>query len=323
MGWRGAVRSLASAARAAERNAQRRHAQALKSQIISNAGAAVDEWERYISELITLHTNLADSIDWKSTATLPSPTSPTPDSAHENNAKADLDNFKPGGFFAKLLGGDAKRQARLQQALMEAPAKDQAAFDKAQAKYEVDLKDWEQDTAMARRLLAGDEQAIAEVIRELQTLSKEDLIGSSVQFTIENGTLHAVPSVHSDEIIPDYRRKQLASGKLSESKMPVGQFNELYQDYVASVALKVAGDMFQMLPLDEVYVTCQTSMLNTATGRKAPMAILSVHFVRSTFKKLNLRLIDPSDSMKNFNHRMAFKKTSGFQPIEPLIALPE
>lgn len=100
--------------------------------------------------------------------------------------------------------------------------------------------------------------------------------------------------------------------------MPVGQFNELYQDYVASVALKVAGDMFQILPLQEVYVTCEAEMLNSMTGHKESTPILSVQFVRRTFERLNLKSIDPSDSMSNFNHVMSFSKTKGFSAIRPL-----
>ncbi|MCA9808257.1 MAG: hypothetical protein KC476_09915, partial [Cyanobacteria bacterium HKST-UBA06] len=86
----------------------------------------------------------------------------------------------------------------------------------------------------------------------------------------------------------------------------------LYQDYVVSVALKFAGDLLQILPLDEVYVTCHVELLNTQTGHKEVSPILSVHFVRDTFKRLNLSQLDPSDSLQNFNHSMSFKKTKGF-----------
>ncbi|HAD25243.1 MAG TPA: hypothetical protein DCF61_05865, partial [Alphaproteobacteria bacterium] len=106
----------------------------------------------------------------------------------------------------------------------------------------------------------------------------------------------------------------------SETKMPAGQFNELYQDYVCSVALKIGGDLFQILPLEEVYVTCQTHMLNTKTGYKELTPILSVQFVRPTFLSLNLSQIDPSDSLGNFNHVINFKKTKGFAAITPLKA---
>lgn len=184
--------------------------------------------------------------------------------------------------------------------------------------YRSGLEEWENDRTLAQRLLNGEAAAIKEVIEEMQSLSDQDLIGSSVSFAIDDSFLHVKPAVHTDEIVPNFRRKQLASGKLSETKMPVGQFNELYQDYVGSVALKVAGDFFQILPLDEIYVTCLTTMLNPQTGHQEMTPILSVQFVRSTFAGLNLAKLDPSDSMTNFNHVMSFKKTKGFARIEPL-----
>lgn len=171
---------------------------------------------------------------------------------------------------------------------------------------------------MAERLLSGNAEAIKEILTEMQDMIAKDRIGTHIEYKIQDGKIHAFPSVHTDKIIPDHRRKLRASGTLSETKMPKSQFNELYRDYVASVALKVAGDLFHVLHFEEVYVTSTTSMLNKKTGHKEETPILSVQFVLDTFKTLNLKHIDPSDSMENFNYNMKFLKTTGFKPIEPL-----
>lgn len=317
MGWRGAVRSVSAAVRAAERDAQRRHKADLKAQIAEDSAAAVTDWETYIDELTSVHTDLADAIDWRAMAARPAPEEPQLASTHQHNAEAALAAFKP-GVFDIFRGGTAKRRAPLETDLTHAPARDHADHGKALAAYGVALKEWNTDTALARRLLAGEVGAIKEVIEEMQSLSDQSLIGSSVSFSIGEECLHAKPEVHTEEIVPNFRRKQLASGKLSESKMPIGQFNELYQDYVGSVALKIAGDLFHIVPLNEVYVTCLARMLNPQTGQQELTPILSVQFVRPTFASLNLTDLDPSDSMANFNHAMSFKKTKGFARIEPL-----
>ena len=100
--------------------------------------------------------------------------------------------------------------------------------------------------------------------------------------------------------------------------MPKGQFNEIYQDYVASCALRVAGDMFSILPIEEIYVTCLTDMLNPQTGHMEETPILSVQFVRDTFGRLNLDQLDPSEAMRNFHHEMKFTKGKGFAPVPAL-----
>lgn len=317
MGWKGTMRSVAATARRMEKDAQRRHKQAVKEQMAADATDAVANWETYLDELLSVHTNLADRVDWKRMLAEPEPRKPDLVSTHRDRATMAVESFKP-GMFDFLSGGTAKKKEVLKQELAMALKKDQVENNHLFRKHEEAMADWETDRSLAKRLSEGDDEAIREIITEFQTLNENDLIGSSVRFNIENGSIHARPQVHSDEVVPSFRRKQLACGKLSETKMPVGQFNELYQDYVASVALKVVGDLFQILPLDEIFVTCESEMLNSATGHKEATPILSVQFVRATFETLNLANIDPSDSMVNFNHAMKFAKTKGFSAITPL-----
>lgn len=318
MGWRGALRSFAAAARAAEREAQRQHKAALNQQMTDDAAAAVTDWETYIENLVRVHARTGDAVDWNAMASRAQPVEPQLGHSEERDAEAALAQFKP-GLFDFLTGGTKQRRAKLERALADAPERDAATYAAARTKYASDLSEWEGDTALARRLISGEAKALSEVIAEMsRSIEGQSLIGSEIAFSIDDNFVHAKPYVHGNDIIPSVRRKQLASGKLSESKMPVGQFNELYQDYVASVALKVAGELFHVVPLEEIYVTCLTDMLNPQTGHKEKSAILSVQFVRATFFKLNLANLDPSDAMRNFRHAMAFKKGQGFSPIEPL-----
>lgn len=318
MGWKGTVRSINAAVNAAERDAQRRHKAMLKEEMIADAEDAVSSWEDYIDDLTSIHTDLADSVDWEEIVNTPEPQEPKLSTVYQDTAAKKLEEFKP-RFFDFLSGGSDKKRNKLLVAVEEAPQADQDQFHSDMTAYRKALKEWEDDTDLGRRLLAGEEEAIVEVIKEMQSFANESLMGSKVSFSVEDGQIHAKPEVHTDEIVPSFRRKQLASGKLSETKMPQGQFNELYQDYVCSVALRVAGDLFQFLPFDEVYVTCQATMLNSKTGHQELSPILSAQFIRASFTRLNLDNIDPSDSMSNFNHVMSFKKTKGFQVIEPLV----
>ena len=310
MGWKGTLRSISAALRAAEREAQRRHKAALKEQVTRDSVAAVSDWQNYVDELVSIHTNLAEAIDWRAMAARPQPKEPEQQNVHQENARAALAKFKP-SLFDMFRGGTKRRRARLESDLDEAPARDQAEYQDALASYHVAFEEWDSDTNLARRLVVGEAAAIKEVIEEMQSLSDHGLIGSAVSFSIDDESVHAKPEVHTDEIVPNFRRKQLASGRLSQTKMPLGQFNELYQDYVGSVALKVAGDLFHILPIDDLYVTCVSRLLNSQTGHQELTPILSVHFVRSTFSRLNLENLDPSDSMKNFNHVMSIQEKQG------------
>lgn len=124
--------------------------------------------------------------------------------------------------------------------------------------------------------------------------------------------------MYDAEIIPTFKPKILASGRISKNKIPVGEASEMYQDYVASVALRLAGDLFNILPLDLLYVTCVVNRLDTRTGHTGLSPVLSVEFKRDTFQHLRLSDVDPSESMENFEHKMNFRKTKGLEPIIPL-----
>lgn len=320
MGWKGTLRSISASMRAAERESQRRHKQAVKANISATAADAVQELEDYLESIVSIHVRDSEPIDWLKIANTPRPLVPQLTQAKQDEAVSALANFKP-SLLDRLSGGTAKRIEKLQLRRDEAAAQDRQEHERAVARHQSELAEWETDTSLARRLASGETAALKEVIEEMQTLTSDTLIGTRIDFEIDENFVHAMPEVHTDEIVPRTRRKQLSSGSLSETDMPAAQFNELYQDYVSSVALRVAGDMFSLTPLPEVYVTCFSKMLNPTTGHQENMPVLSVHFVRETFLGLKLARIDPSDSLRNFRHQMVFKRSKGFSAVEPIAAL--
>ena len=100
--------------------------------------------------------------------------------------------------------------------------------------------------------------------------------------------------------------------------MNKGKFNELYQDYICSCVLRVARELFALLPIENVFVTAIGELLNKQSGHIEEQPILSVNIPKNSLDKLNLGLIDPSDSMRNFVHNMDFKKTTGFNAVTRL-----
>jgi len=308
---------MEAASRRANREAERNWKAEQKAMIAADAEDAVAEWREHLQDIVSLHVNPNDDVDWQSLRERPEPVPPVRQRKMEDVALAGLDQFRP-RLFDFLLGGSEKRRLRLVDAVADARTRDEVGFQKQLNQHHEEHSNWQADKELAERLLAGDISAQKDVISEMTSWSDEGLIGTRLSFSISDSFLHAVAHVHGDDVVPTYRRKQLQSGKLSETKMPAGERHELYQDYVCSVALKVAGDLFSVLPRDEVFVTCTASMLDKVTGHMADTPILSVQFVRSTFHNLRLATIDPSDSMSNFNHVMEFKRTKGFIAIDPL-----
>ena len=81
----------------------------------------------------------------------------------------------------------------------------------------------------------------------------------------------------------------------------------------------MAKETFQLLPtVNEVQVNVKGSLMNSATGNFEEQTIVSVKINRPKLDELNFDLLDPSDSMSNFEHKMDFKKNEGFKPVQDL-----
>jgi hypothetical protein len=98
--------------------------------------------------------------------------------------------------------------------------------------------------------------------------------------------------------------------------MAKSKYNELFQNHICSLAIRVARDVFAYLPLKYARVNINTQMINSETGHVEDKIILSVVFSPTTIAPLNLNLIHPPQSMNNFVHNMKFSKLQGFTSVE-------
>ena len=100
--------------------------------------------------------------------------------------------------------------------------------------------------------------------------------------------------------------------------MPKTRFYELYQDYVCGCVLRVARELFALLPIETSIITAVTPLLNSKTGHMEDQEILSAVIPRKTTEVLDFRYLDPSDSLENFVHNMNFRKTKGFAAVKTI-----
>ena len=88
------------------------------------------------------------------------------------------------------------------------------------------------------------------------------------------------------------------------------------QDYVCSCILRIARDLFSLLPLKTVYIHAYDEQLNTETGHSERFLILSIKIDQTILDDLNFENIHCSDAMNNFPHHMKFRKFKGFESVE-------
>lgn len=322
MGFKGSIRTIGAAVRAAERDAKRRQRelekqqkQYAKMQEFEQAAYDVEAHENYLEIIQSLHKEGSTPVDWHQIANSYPPQEPINLRLREDDAAFKEDSYKA-GWFDRLFGRELKEKAKLQDNLANAKREDEV-------EYQQKLSDWKEEKELhteqveiAKCLLRGEKEAKIHAISLFNPLKEVSELGTSIEFSIgDSDILDVIIRVHSKVIVPSESKSLLKSGRLSVKQMPQGRFNEIYQDYVCSCVLRVANEFFAIIPDDLVVVTAVDDMLNPQTGHLEETPILSVCISRKTLSTLNLDYIDPSDSMNNFIHNMSFKKTKGFEAV--------
>ncbi|MEZ0612299.1 hypothetical protein ACAW74_27570 [Fibrella sp. WM1] len=322
MSLRGAVRVITTTARRVERSQQRRarlaarqYKEFQKHQAIVDAAQAVAEYNEYVSVLKTVHCDCSDVVDWAAMQQEAPPVMPVRTDEQERSAQAKFDTYQP-SFLDKLFRSGPKKSQRLQEAIGQAKQQDDQLFRDKQAEYNRQHEEWQDRQELARQVLAKNSDVYGQVIEAFAPFEDIAELGSRLEFTFTSDHIEVDLLVNATDVVPDFTVSQLASGKLSRKPLSASKFNELYQDYVCSCLLRIGREVQAHLPVSQVVVHALARNLNTATGLVEKQVILSVAMPRFTLDGINMMAIDPSDSMRNFNHTMKFTKTGGFSPVE-------
>jgi len=285
---------------------------------LERAAFEVQEYENYIKVLCSIHKDCGKVWDWKQIENTSPPKEPTKHDTYEREAQGKLECFKP-SLLDKLFRRIETKRDILSRAVREGKDRDDRLYREAHKKYEQQYETWKQTCELANKVQSGDAEAYIEAIRQVDPFSELSELGSSFEFKTGTSNLVKVTLyVRSDEVVPREVKTLLKSGKLSIKKMTKSKFNELYQDYVCGCILRIARELFALLPIDMTIITAVGELLNTKTGYIEKQPILSVAVPKDTLSRLNFEMIDPSDSMDNFVQHMHFNKTKGFSAVEKI-----
>jgi hypothetical protein len=267
----------------------------------------VAEYECKIEVLLTLHKEVGPTWDWKQISISLPPVPPMVSAWHEWKARQEAIS-KP-----QISRQDSEF------ALITAKANDiKCNQDKRQA-YEDEFREWSRITSLARRILAGESAAYYEAMTEFSPLSELVELGSDLDFTIHSkSVIECVITMKDSGAIPSETKTLTTTGKLSVKPTPRARFHELYQDYICSGILRVAREVFALLPVNHAIITASVPVFHPTSGETGVKPVLSVLVQRSSVRDFNWEKIDPSDAIELLVHRGDFKasrKAGAFLPI--------
>ncbi|WP_449622876.1 DUF4236 domain-containing protein [Robertmurraya sp. Marseille-Q9965] len=276
---------------------------------LEQASLAVESFENTIDRIHSIHKETDEPINWIKVRSSNPPYQKNNGQIGVNEQVA-LDNYqqyKP-SMVSKIFKQQDKELENLNRKILEARQKD-----------EVEYRTWERDVEIATKVIDGDIDTYFEVIQEFNPLDDLLEFGSGFEFFAENSkTMEIEFDVRSERVVPKEQLLLTKTGKLSVKPMTKSRYYDIQQDYVCSCVLRIARDMFALLPLDTLYIHASDTLMDTSTGHHKKITILSVKIDKRALNKLNFDQIDCSDSMKNFNHNMKFKKTSGFSEVNKI-----
>jgi len=307
MGHSATLRAIQAAERRQQRDSQKRlrelERQAkgqAKLSAIEQARLEVETFESGLEVLLSVHKEQGEVWDWIEFATALPPHPPRNFSRHELKARQRADH----------------------QALAQASAQDEQEHQEALQAHAEEVAEGERMKAMARRILAGEHRAYTEALVEFSSLAEISDLGSSVHFTVHHAkVLECGLKVNGRQAIPTELKTLTAAGKVSVKAMPKARFHEIYQDYVCGCVLRVAREVFALLPVETVLVTASADALDPRTGQTLEQPVLSAAISRATIQEFNFENLDPSDAMENFPRRgdvKASRKSGEFERITPL-----
>lgn len=237
------------------RNLQEQAKRLQREQELEWAQYEVQRFENQCELVQSIHKECDDPVDWVEILNSSPPHPPGEPGRREKKALKEYNDYQP-GFFEKLFKKDEEKRQQLLGQMEQAKKEDEQEY-----------REWEELVHLAEKVLAGDIEAYFTVIEEMDPLGDLSEFGSGFEFATDDPSYMEVEfDVHAEEIIPKEEKRLTKTGKLSTKAMTKTRYYELQQDYVCSCTLRIARDLFALLPLNTVLIHAYDEQLDTATG---------------------------------------------------------
>lgn len=311
---RGFVRTMRAIDRDAKRAQRARltyEKAAIKQAMFEAAADASQQYEDLISALTTSHRVQIRRIDWLTTATEPLPTTPARRTTSEDKAKASLAAYQP-NWFAKTFGFEKGQRAKLSAAIETGRKSDDQDF----ASRIVSAEKRATEIGFAQRLVALDHAAIAEAVNERTAVGDLPFCveGLDLLFT-ESRRIIAVVDGLDLEDMPEESVTLLQSGKASIKTLTKSRVLELHRENVCSSALRVAIELLQALPVEEVEVVVNSDILDKGSGHIRGKPVLYVRVTAQALTAVNLDRAEASPLVERLGGHLDWSSREGLREV--------
>ena len=208
MGWKGTMRSINAACRAAERESQRRYRELQrqekefsKMQVLEQAAYEFERYESTIDCLLSVHKECFPVINWTEISAQVQPQEPQPLKENKSVAELNLENYKS-SWFDRLLGLEGGKRRKFAADISRAIVKDKQEYDAALARWTIELDECQREIELARGILNNDPETKLKAIEYLDRFADITELGSRISFAISHNLVECTISIRAKETVP-------------------------------------------------------------------------------------------------------------------------
>lgn len=250
--------------------------------------------EGFLKQLVEFHKNCCETIDWQQKVLEPFHQGQMGPGEAEWARK--LQSYRP-VFFEKLLGLHKMRPMYWKHKKGQAGKVDQKLY-----------LEWETNLPFVQQVVNGDLDVWRGVVRDYATFHQNVSIARAYSLhTYDAETVECDIFLHPiDEMIPAKLEYTTKRGHIRYRDFPKTHRIELYESYVYSCLVRVARELFAVLPCETIYLN---GLLSTGENH---YPVISTIFERQSLKA---RGTSPSRVIQAQRHFVTHKKRTGFHQI--------
>lgn len=143
--------------------------------------------------------------------------------------------------------------------------------------------------------------------------------GSSANFNFFQDIIDAEIFINIEDVVPKNKTRITAAGLLSSKPFSKTERNTLIKNYVSSMTLRLAEEMFAVYPVSELIISVVYNERSSITGNFEDVVILSTNISRQIIETLNLDYVNPSEALLNFKTNIKYSNNNGLQKTERII----
>ncbi len=273
-------------------------------------------YQSYVGLMVTIHQDCGNAMDWKAMAVAPEPSVVPPTQRREGEARQALAAHQP-GLLSRLLGRAEKKDQLLRYALDEALRNDARENAQAATEYKKRSEAWALEKSTALGVLAKSPESYPKALELADPFIELREFRMRISYPTVAADVMTVDCVIEDlELVPNSFLEMMPSGYVNSTAIELDLYWGLHRKFACSCALRVAREVFNLLPLERVIVNIRDNKFDPETRVISYPIIFSVLFVRDLIVNVDFSDLDATYAVKAFDHRMTFNTTRGFKPVD-------